>query len=189
MNLKVEVRSDGGRTVVSGYAAVFNSFFDELGYREIIKPGAFARALQQSQDVRGLFNHDPNHVLGRTRSGTMRLYEDETGLRYEIDPPETTTARDVVESLKRGDISGSSFSFTVAPGGETWRSEGDQYIRELTDLDLYDVGPVTFPAYTATTSEAVQRSLDKLKEASQVKPDLNTVRLNDKKINIRKESK
>jgi len=164
---EIEYRAEGGRGRIRGYAAVFNSFSEDLGgFREIIRPGAFKNAISSGQDTRGLFNHDPNIVLGRTTAGTLRLSEDKRGLRYEIDVPDTQQARDLVTLLKRGDVSGSSFSFTIAPGGEAWRTEGEQMIREITNIGtLYDVSAVTFPAYGATVSEAARRSLEELRQS------------------------
>ena len=166
---RVEVRSDdAGRTQITGYAAVFNSFSEDLGgFKEIVRSGAFRNALSEGDDVRGLFNHDVGQILGRTSSGTMRLKEDKKGLRYEIDVPQTTAAKDVVESIRRGDITGSSFSFTLRDDSEdaksdNWRSEGDQLIREVLDVRLFDVGPVTFPAYQATVTAATRSLADQM---------------------------
>lgn len=154
------MREDGGKTLISGYASVFyNASNPDTQYQlwddvyERVMPGAFDRALAGGQDVRGLFNHDSNYVLGRSTAGTMRLVVDEIGLRYDIDPPDTQAGRDVVESLKRGDITGSSFAFLIPHGGQRWiEAEGGVDVREITDVDLFDVGPVTFPAYRATTA-------------------------------------
>lgn len=146
---KVERRSgDNAGLTIRGYAAVFNSYSNNLGgFREIIQPGAFADVLEN--DVRALFNHDPNHVLGRTLSGTLRVFQDDTGLGYEVDLPDTQTARDLVVSIERGDVSQSSFAFTVAPGGATWQEDDVVgYTRSITKVSrLYDVSPVTYPAY------------------------------------------
>jgi HK97 family phage prohead protease len=145
-----ELRSeDDGRKIV-GYAAVFNSTTD-LGYfEERIKPGAFRRPIKEQQDVRALWNHDANFVLGRTKSGTLRLIEDEVGLRIEIDPPATQTARDLVESIRRGDVDQMSFAFIAVK--ESWTDrQGMLPLRELEDVDLFDVSPVTYPAYQATS--------------------------------------
>lgn len=147
--LKVERRSgDNAGLTIRGYAAVFNSYSNNLGgFREIIQPGAFADVLEN--DVRALFNHDPNHVLGRTQSGTLRVFQDDTGLGYEVDLPDTQTARDLVVSIERGDVSQSSFAFTVAPGGATWQEDDVVgYTRSISKVSrLYDVSPVTYPAY------------------------------------------
>jgi HK97 family phage prohead protease len=157
--IRVESRADGGKMIV-GYGAVFHRE-GEAGteYRlapdivERIAPGAFSRALKEQQDVRGLFNHDPNMLLGRSAAGTMRLTADQRGLRYEIDLPETQIGKDVAASIARGDLTGSSFSFRIN-GKEGQRFEkGKEYdVRHIVDVDLYDVGPVTFPAYEGTTT-------------------------------------
>lgn len=151
--VRLEKRADGSPVIV-GYAAVYFRADDpgtefELwpGVRERIRAGAFDNAIKEC-DVRALFNHSPDYVLGRMKSGTLRLSSDERGLRYEIDPPDTQVARDLVQSLSRGDISGSSFAFDVV--AEEWRKEGGHELRELIELRLYDVGPVTFPAYVGT---------------------------------------
>ena len=158
------VEMEDGRKLIRGYAAVFNARSqvlseDDRQFREYIKPGAFQRSLAEA-DVRALFNHDTRSLLGRKGAGTLRLYEDEHGLRYEIDPPDTTTGRDVVEMLRRGDLTGSSFGFaTIA---DNWTTDADGMdLRELREVHLFDVGPVTFPAYTQAS--AAYRSLDRVR--------------------------
>ncbi|AZP73455.1 HK97 family phage prohead protease [Pseudomonas poae] len=154
-----------GAPKIAGYAAVFNKRSDVLGgfFVELIAPGAFDDVL--TQDTRGLFNHDPNYLLGRTTSGTLRLSVDERGLAYEIDTPDTLTIRDlVVAPIARGDMSGSSFAMRVAPGGDTWHEEDGVVVRTIYKVaELRDVGPVSFPAYP--DSSAAQRSLDAWKQA------------------------
>lgn len=155
---RCEVRADpvadGQGPKIVGHAAVFNRLSENLGgFREIIKPGAFDGVMQD--DVRGLFNHDPNFVLGRTKSGTLRLFLDDEGLRYEIDAPDTQTVQDLVLApMRRGDIDGSSFQFKVAHDGERWFYDDDGLLnREITKFArLYDVGPVAFPAYPDPTA-------------------------------------
>ena len=131
-----------GRTVV-GYAAIFDTLSHDLGgFRERIAPGAFSEVLASDPDVRALLNHDPSQVLGRTRSGTLRLSEDERGLRFELDLPESRA--DVREAVARGDLDGASFRFKVGPGGQTW--QGDT--RTLTRIDsLLDASLATYGAY------------------------------------------
>ncbi|HYH68372.1 MAG TPA: HK97 family phage prohead protease [Urbifossiella sp.] len=156
----VETR-EGGKRTISGYAAVFYDANDPgTEYRlwddvvERIMPGAFDRAARED-DVRGLFNHNDSLMLGRTTAGTMRLSVDRRGLRYEIDPPDTTSARDLLTLLDRGDVTGSSFAFM--PDDTSYREVDGVYVIERHAVRLFDVGPVSFPAYTAT--EAAARSV------------------------------
>lgn len=131
---------------IVGYAAVFNMLSVVLwGFREKIAPGAFGASL--ADDVRALWNHDTNHVLGRTTAGTLRLAEDAHGLKVEIDPP--SSAAGWVESIRRGDVSQMSFGFRVLE--DTWdEDEEGQEIRTLIKVKLYEVSPVAFPAYPDT---------------------------------------
>jgi uncharacterized protein len=149
--MRVEGGGDTPRKLV-GYAAVFNRKSENLGgFVEIIRPGAFRKAIESS-DIRALFNHDPNFVLGRKSSGTLTVEENQKGLRFEVTPPDTQIIRDlVIAPIERGDVSGCSFSFNVAKDGDKWSEQGDMYLREVLDVSaLGDVGPVTFPAYPST---------------------------------------
>lgn len=135
-----------------GYAARFNEWSEDLGgFRERIAPGAFAKAIA-TDDVRALFNHDANYVLGRTGAGTLRLQEDERGLRFEIDAPDAGWARDLHKSVERGDISQCSFAFEVQ--AEEWARGERLDERTLKEVKLYDVSIVTYPAYEATSVSA-----------------------------------
>lgn len=151
----LEVRADGenGAERIHGHAAVFNTLSEDLGgFREKIAPGAFSKTIQEA-DVRALFNHDPNFVLGRNKAGTLDLSEDETGLKTVIDLPDTTFARDLKESVKRGDINQMSFGFrVVGENGELWEqdAETNMQIRTLLEVELFDVSLVTYPAYPDT---------------------------------------
>jgi uncharacterized protein len=154
-----EVRAiDDQKRVLEGYAAVFNQRSVPLGsFSEEIKPGAFARCLSEKQDVRALINHDPSQVIGRTKSGTLTLKEDERGLHFRCEMPDTQYARDLYESIRRGDIDGASFGFIAQK--QAWREEKDgdgkmQAVRELEDVDLSDISPVTYPAYPQTSLSA-----------------------------------
>jgi HK97 family phage prohead protease len=142
---------------IVGWAGLYGSFADFGEYRERIRRGAFGRALAKDPDVRALVNHDPNLVLGRTRAGTLKLSESERGLRAEIQPGNTRAAEDVIEWLRRGDVSGMSFGFRVLK--DDWCNEviDDRMtvIRELIDFVLFDVSVVTFPAYRDTEVELV----------------------------------
>lgn len=154
--------ADDGGNILDGYGAVFNEETviggGMWGFRERIAPGAFADSII-ADDVRGLFNHDANFVLGRNVSGTMRLKEDGIGLHYEIDlNPDDNQAVRVAAMIKRGDVSGSSFAFSVADEGDAWDftevKNGKLPLRTITRAQLYDVSPVTYPAYPQTTVSA-----------------------------------
>jgi HK97 family phage prohead protease len=163
---QVELResSGDGPPKITGYAAVFYVEGDpsteyELmpGLRERIMPRAFNRALKDKDDVRGLFNHNPDKILGRTASKTMKLWKDQRGLRYEIDPPNSSEGASAVESIRRGDVDGSSFAFTVDDKGQKFRritnEDGSTVdIREIHSVHtLFDVGPVVYPAFKASS--------------------------------------
>lgn len=156
-----EIRIDtrDGQQTLTGYAAVFHREGDAgTEYRlgpdvvERIAPTAFNRALSEKHDARALFNHDPNMLLGRAAAGTLRLSVDARGLRYEIDIPDTTVGRDVAASIARGDLSGSSFAFSIGKDGQRFEKGKDFDVRHILDVDLFDVGPVTYPAYEGTTT-------------------------------------
>lgn len=162
----VELRSapDGGRTLVA-YAAVWEAESRDLGgFIERVMPGAFQRTLSMS-DVVAVVNHDQSQLLGRKRSGTLRLEEDGYGLRYEVDLPDTTAGRDLATSVERGDITGSSFKFRAVH--QEWDRSEDRGLplRSLTEVALADVGPVTIPAYEATEGQLALRSLIESEEA------------------------
>ncbi len=140
-----------GKKVIEGHAAVFDSWSETLGgffpFKEKVRKGAFQKSIGKD-DIRALFNHDANHVLGRNRAGTLELSEDDKGLFVRIYPPDTQWARDLQTSMERGDISQMSFGFTVEQ--DKWSTEDDTDTRELVEVKLFDVSPVTFPAYTQT---------------------------------------
>lgn len=154
-----EARAEGegepgsDRLVIEGYAAVFDIDSDGLWFIERVAPGAFRNSIL-TDDVVALMNHDKNLVLGRTSAGTLELLEDQTGLKYIIDVPDTNAGRDAHTSVKRRDIAGSSFSFRTIEDNWKYLDDGDTIIRTLIEVELFDVGPVTFPTYKATTSTA-----------------------------------
>jgi HK97 family phage prohead protease len=154
--LAQEIRIAGGdKPKISGYASVFNSLSEDLGFfREEVDPNAFDAVMGANPDVRALFNHDSNIVLGRTTAGTLRLSVDARGLAYEIDPPDTQMARDLMVSMKRGDITQSSYGFIVARDQWTDNPDGSITRRVLEIEELLDVSPVTYPAYTSTAAQA-----------------------------------
>jgi len=151
-----EIRAKGGAAPsLAGYAAVFDTYSavfntgDDTGFRERIAKGAFSGALEKS-DVRALWNHDPNFVLGRGKSGTLTVREDDKGLYMENTPPDTQWARDLMVTIERGDVDQMSFGFTIRR--HEWGKVGGQWVRTLLEVEeLYDVSPVTYPAYPDTT--------------------------------------
>jgi HK97 family phage prohead protease len=157
----VEVRAtDNGN--ISGYAAVFNQDYvlwdsPTLRVVERVKPGAFTKSLKDQDDVRCLFNHDPNQILGRTTAGTLRLVQDDHGLSFDNNPPDTQLGRDLRTSIKRKDITGCSFSFIVTKQTRTEEEQDGKTIvtRVIEEVSpTFDVGPVSFPAYTGTEVNA-----------------------------------
>ena len=163
----LELRMDGDKPTVVGYGAVFNSESNDLGgFREYIAPGAFDGRLED--DVRFLVNHDANLILARTTNGTLRLSVDEKGLRYEADLPNTSTARDLMELLKNGTISQSSFAFTVEE--DSWEVKDGMNIRTIDKVSqLYDVSSVTYPAYNEASSCVALRSMEEWQEKEEAK--------------------
>ena len=131
-NIEFRAEEGDGRTV-SGYAAVYRSVSNELwGFEEVIEPGAFDGA--DFSDVRALFNHNPDHILARTSSGTLSLTNDEDGLKYEFEMPDTTLGRDLLVMMKRGDISQSSFAFTIKE--DSWEErDGSLPLRHIRQID------------------------------------------------------
>jgi HK97 family phage prohead protease len=153
-----EVRETPDGMTLSGYAAVFNSASEPLPFIERIAPGAFKRSLASRNDIKLLWNHSSSDVLGSTRAGTLRLYEDEKGLRVEADLPDTQAGRDAKVLIQRGDVTGFSFGFTVPANGDRWNDAGTE--RTLTSVRLLEVSTgVAFPAYSGTNT-AVVRSLE-----------------------------
>jgi uncharacterized protein len=159
--LKTRDATEDTPSVITGYAAVFNSP-TTIGdwFTEIIAPGAFSRSLSENGDIRALFNHNWDNVLGRTKSGTLKLEEDELGLKFEIELPKTTLARDLAESMERGDINQCSFGFWVTE--ETWDYSVEPYVRTVNQVELFEVSVVSIPAYDDTEASLVRsKELDK----------------------------
>lgn len=144
-----EAEGDDEKLTITGYASVFGSQSLDMGFREVVHRGAFKRSLSDGADVRALVDHDPSRLLGRTKSGTLSLKTDKTGLRATINPPDTTAGRDTVESLRRGDLDGMSFAFRTV--SDKWETKDGQDVRTLLDVDLLDVSIVTYPAYPDTS--------------------------------------
>ena len=152
--LRVEHRE--GKPVIEGHAAVFNQKADIFGFTEEVAPGAFRDSIG-TDDIRALFNHDSNFVLGRNRSKTLELTEDERGLFISNIPPETQWARDLLVSIERGDINQMSFGFRTLD--DAWATVDGVPHRTLKRVQLFDVSPVTFPAYPQTDVGVAMRSM------------------------------
>ncbi|WP_010584441.1 HK97 family phage prohead protease, partial [Schlesneria paludicola] len=177
-NLPVEIRSEGDKTPgkISGYSArYFDPSDPNTQYKlwedcfERIQPGAFDSAISRGDDVRCLFNHNPDLILGRTTSGTCTIRVDAKGLWFEADLPNSPAGLTVAEAINRKDVTGCSFSFDVIAA--TWQEDvvdGESiWYRIITDVRLYDVGPVTFPAYGATDCDmaSARSSLDRFRSS------------------------
>jgi uncharacterized protein len=151
----VEVRADGDAPTIRGYAAVFNRMSQPLGnFVERIQPGAFADSI--AGDVRALWQHDTGRVLGRTKNGTLKLWEDERGLGFEVTPPDTADGRDALALIARGDVDQMSFGFSVPAGGDAWEDGEGMPVRTLRKVNLIEVSPVTFPAYLDTSAQILR---------------------------------
>lgn len=159
------VTGEGMKTKLRGHAIVFNSLSEPLMFfREQIAPEAVDRTFSEGIDVRALIDHDPAKILGRLSARTFSMQKDKRGLLVEISPPDTTYARDVIESVSRGDITGMSFAFRSMPGGDKWDETTDPPTRTVHDMRFHEVSIVTFPAYPATDVSAAQRSLNAFRQ-------------------------
>ena len=136
------------------------------GFREVIMPGAITLEVMERSDPLILFNHDPNLILGRVKTGSARYWQEADGWHYEFALPDTSAGRDVKYLLERGDLNGSSFAFSIDPedeGAVEWVEDDQGYVRKVHRIyELFDLSPVTYPAYGSDTSVAM-RSLDKLR--------------------------
>lgn len=181
----LELRDDkkeGSAGTIGGYAAVFNKLSEPLGrFREKIAPGAFADSLKN--DVRAFWNHNMDFILGRTSAKTLSLKEDQLGLAFNLDLPDTQMGNDILTSVRRGDISGMSFGFMVNEDNWERGKAGEPHIRTLLKVDLFEVSPVVFPAYPQTSvnarsAEAVLAELEAQWDAED-KKSANLISVND----------
>jgi uncharacterized protein len=173
-----EVRETPDGMTFTGYAAVFNSASEPLPFIERIAPGAFRRSLRDRSDIKLLWNHDTGEVLASTRSGSLRLYEDEKGLRVEAELANTSRGRDTAELIRTQRVDAMSFGFTVPPGGDEWNEDGSE--RTVKSVRLFEVSIVAFPAFTATAGSTAVRALDKVATRAEVDVDA----LNDTLLKI-----
>ncbi len=152
----LEVRSTGelsstGRTL-QGFAVLYNSETRLGGFTEVIRKGAFRKSLESGANIRALYHHQGDALLGTTKAGTLRLRDEARGLAFELDLPNTTHGRDLAELVRRGDVSGCSFGFRVREGGDRWHDRGDgDMLRELLDVDLHEITMTAAPAYVDTS--------------------------------------
>lgn len=185
IELRVDMVDD--KPKIRGSAAVYNSWSEDLGYfREMIEPGFFEDVLKN--DVRALWNHNTDLVLGRTKAGTLQLEDTERSLDISIDPPDTQMGRDSVTMIKRRDVTQMSFAFQVKPGGDEWIREKDGKIKRILKRGgaarLYDVSPVTYPAYPRT-SVYVRSKLSELTGEGENPPDNDQARFVKEKHQVR----
>jgi HK97 family phage prohead protease len=169
----IEVRVEGDSAFIKGYAAKFNTLSSNLGgFVEQVAPSAFEESVNREHDVRALFNHDPNIVLGRTRSGTLKLRNDDIGLEYEAEGNmKKRSVRDLVADIERQDVDQSSFGFRTLE--DDWSTTDEDYpLRTLIRVRLYDVSPATIPAYPDTTvairslADITEQPIEELVEAA-----------------------
>lgn len=163
-----ELRTDSGGDTLTGYAAVFNRYSQDMGgWVEQIAPGAFAKTISESvtdqRDIFGLFNHNPDAILGLNSAGTLHMIEDEIGLRYEINLDNDHWGNTVRSKVARGELRGSSFGFSVIPDAVSWGlTEQGMPLRSVRAAKLFDVGPVTYPAYLPTRDDGAAVALRSL---------------------------
>jgi len=153
-DIELRQSDEDGQRKISGYAAIFNKRSENLGgFIEVLRPGAFRKALEKNPDVKCLFNHDPGSLLARTKNSTLIIEENTVGLKFEAVLADTSMARDVWELIQRGDVDQCSFAFSVAKDGDKFSEQKDGlYLREIFEVDmLADVSPVVYPAYSQTS--------------------------------------
>jgi HK97 family phage prohead protease len=164
-----EIRETSEGMTFEGYAALFDSPSEPLPFTERIAPGAFTRSLKSRNDIKMLWNHSTSEVLGSTRANTLRLTEDDRGLKVWAMLPNTTTGRDAAELIRRGDVDSMSFGFSIPRGGDSWSTDGSE--RTLKEVRLHEVSVVAFPAYEATAGTTSVRGLDRLAHRAEVDAD------------------
>jgi ATP-dependent Clp protease protease subunit len=174
---RVELREAGGKPLISGYAAIFDSPSVDLGgYTEIIRRGAFDASLKEirdgKRDVAARIQHEGGlTTVARVKNGSLRLEVDARGLRYEFSPPDTSAGRDLLTLVRDGLIDQSSFAFSLRDKGEKWDTRKSPPLRELLNVNIHDVAPVDGPAYEATSVQARSAALASLEKAKMNIPD------------------
>lgn len=181
--IEIRVTRENGKATIQGYSAVFNSMSEDMGFREFIRPGAFKSALKKS-DVRALVNHDPGQIVGR-KGVNLALKEDDRGLFMTLKEPEKESQRfnQLVADVENGLITGQSFGFRVK--SDAWSEDHEKGIvtRELIEFDeVFDVSPVTYPAYPDTT--IAKRGLTEFRNKSSVNAGAFDVTVENEDIEI-----
>ena len=172
MKIEKEIRSitngfDVENRHITGYGILFESESVDMGFIEVIKRGAVTQEQLDSSDIFIYFNHNPEEVLARSINGvgSVKLVVDERGVKYEFDAPNTTKGDELLEHIKRGELFGSSFGFSlpVDGSGERWEKRDGKYYRTITKIErVYELSCVYSPAYSNTTCE--NRAEDKVNE-------------------------
>jgi HK97 family phage prohead protease len=152
-DFEIRAGEDGKKTLI-GYAARFNSLSEKLwGFQEKIAPGAFSRSLGEGKDIGALWNHNSDLPIGSTGSGTLKLEEDDQGLRFELTPIETNAGKDAIIAVETKVVRGVSFGFITLKDEWDWQDD-ENAIRTLEEVDLIEISPTMFPAYKATSISA-----------------------------------
>ena len=160
------INEEDSKPKLSGYAVVWNALSTDLGgFKERVKKGTFTRTLQETDDIKILFNHNTDHVLGSTKAKTLFVEERAKGLYFENELPDTQFARDLAVSVDRGDIDGVSFGFKITKDDWDRSEENNDVIRTVKEASLVEISPCTFPAYKS--SSVSMRSFEKFKEQSE----------------------
>ena len=168
----LEIRAEPGqRPRLTGYAAVFNSrslplpLGDGREFVETIRPGTFKRSLQSDRDILAVMGHDPEAILGRRKTGSLVIGEDERGLRFEVLLNDSDRARNLIEDVRSGNLDGMSFGFRTPLGGDRWDFTKLPLLRELVDVDIMEISVTAVPAYQRT--ELALRSMAAAQEEAQ----------------------
>jgi uncharacterized protein len=141
--------AEGDKRTLEGYASMFGNSYDLGRFDEVVEAGSFTRALSEGQDVRALIDHDPAKIIGRSKNGTLEMREDSRGLFTRIHLPDTQEGRDLATLVERGDLDAMSFGFTVQ--ADRWEKKEGRNTRYITDVDLFDISVVSFPANPETS--------------------------------------
>ena len=185
---KFQTREENGKRFLDGYFAVFDQPYEVCpGWIETVSPGAFSRTLREGKDVKVLWNHNTDLVLGSTENRTAHLSEDDVGLHGPVEiNEEDQDAKNAIARVARGDVRGCSFGFEIRGMEESWDENGT-YRTRLTDVELFEVSPCTFPAYAQTSITA--RAKETLEDAKKKLVEAREKKRNDWRAEMRKRLK